>query len=228
MKLNELGIRFSNEKLLTQALTHSSYANQQQGMESNEKLEFLGDAILQLCITRALYERGGSRSEGELTKIRALIVCEPSLYEVAQKWNLGRYILLSHGEEATGGRKRQSLLADAVEAVIAALYLDQGTEAADRLILGHFEDIIRRALNHEIVLDYKTRLQELLQESGEVNIHYDLVKFEGPAHRRKFFSRVAVDEITMGRGEGMSKKESEQEAARDALSKLALHREETL
>ncbi|KAF5073823.1 ribonuclease III [Proteiniclasticum sp. QWL-01] len=228
MKLNELGIRFSNEKLLTQALTHSSYANQQQGMESNEKLEFLGDAILQLCITRALYERGGSRSEGELTKIRALIVCEPSLYEVAQKWNLGRYILLSHGEEATGGRKRQSLLADAVEAVIAALYLDQGTEAADRLILEHFEDIIRRALNHEIVLDYKTRLQELLQESGEVNIHYDLVKFEGPAHRRKFFSRVAVDEITMGRGEGMSKKESEQEAARDALSKLALHREETL
>ncbi|MFB0958510.1 Ribonuclease 3 [bioreactor metagenome] len=228
MKLNELGIRFTNEKLLTQALTHSSYANQQQGMESNEKLEFLGDAILQLCITRALYERGGSRSEGELTKIRALIVCEPSLYEVAQKWNLGRYILLSHGEEATGGRKRQSLLADAVEAVIAALYLDQGTEAADRLILEHFEDIIRRALNHEIVLDYKTRLQELLQESGEVNIHYDLVKFEGPAHRRKFFSRVAVDEITMGRGEGMSKKESEQEAARDALSKLALHREETL
>ena len=228
MKLNELGIRFTNEKLLTQALTHSSYANQQQGMESNEKLEFLGDAILQLCITRALYERGGSRSEGELTKIRALIVCEPSLYEVAQKWNLGRYILLSHGEEATGGRKRQSLLADAVDAVIAALYLDQGTEAADRLILEHFEDIIRRALNHEIVLDYKTRLQELLQESGEVNIHYDLVKFEGPAHRRKFFSRGAVDEITMGRGEGMSKKESEQEAARDALSKLALHREETL
>lgn len=221
MNIKDLEGGFRDAKLLRKALTHSSYANQHPGLESNEKLEFLGDAILQLCITRHLYDHSGPRTEGELTKIRAVIVCEPSLHEVALSWNLGRWILLSHGEEATGGRKRQSLLADAVEAVIAALYLDQGIEAAEALILEAFADIIRRALNHEIVLDYKTRLQELLQESGEVNIHYELVKFEGPAHRRKFFSRVAVDEITMGRGEGMSKKESEQEAARDALSKLA-------
>lgn len=221
MIVKELGVEFQHGELLRKALTHSSYANQHPGMESNEKLEFLGDAILQLCITRHLYDHSGRRAEGELTRIRALIVCEPSLAEVACKWNLGRYILLSHGEEATGGRKRQSLLADAVEAIIAALYLDQGIEAANELILRDFSDIISRGLNDKIILDYKTRLQELLQESGEVNIHYDLVRHEGPAHRRKFFSRVAVDEITMGRGEGMSKKESEQEAAKDALSKLA-------
>lgn len=228
MKLKELGIEFRNQDLLKKALTHSSYAHQQEGMDSNEKLEFLGDAVLQFCITRHLYEFGGARSEGELTKIRAVIVCEPSLFEVAQTWNLGRHILLSHGEEATGGRKRQSLLADAAEAVIAALYLDQGIEAASELVLSAFEPIIRRALNNEIILDYKTRLQELLQESGEVNIHYDMIRSEGPAHRRRFFSLVAVDDITMGRGEGMSKKESEQEAARDALSKLATTEEERL
>lgn len=221
MKLKELNVAFRDEDLLKLALTHSSYANQHQGMASNEKLEFLGDAVLQLCITRYLYALGGSRSEGELTKIRAMIVCEPSLYEVALKWNLGRYVLLSHGEEATGGRKRQSLLADAVEAVIAALYLDQGIEAADALILTFFDDIIKRALNLEIILDYKTHLQELLQESGEITIRYELERFEGPPHRRRFFSKVSVDEITMGRGDGMSKKESEQEAARNALSKLA-------
>ena len=227
MKIKELSVQFRDENLLKLALTHSSYANQHGNTESNEKLEFLGDAVLQLCITRHLFESATGKSEGELTKIRAMIVCEPSLYEVALKWNLGHYILMSHGEESTGGRQRQSLLADAAEAVIAAWYLDQGIEAVDQLILVNFGDIIARALNHEIILDYKTRFQEILQESGEVNIHYDLLKFEGPPHRRKFFSRVAIDEITMGKGEGMSKKESEQEAARDALSKLATLKEET-
>lgn len=227
MIIKELGAQFKDENLLKLAMTHSSYANQHGGSESNEKLEFLGDAVLQLCITRHLYECAEGKSEGELTKIRAMIVCEPSLYEVALRWNLGQHIQMSHGEESTGGRLRQSLLADAVEAVIAAVYLDQGLEAANELIIANFSGIIGRALNHEIILDYKTRLQEILQESGEVNIHYDLLKFEGPPHRRKFFSRVAIDEITMGKGEGMSKKESEQEAARDALSKLATIREET-
>ena len=224
MKLKELNREFQDEGLLKLALTHSSYANQHQGMESNEKLEFLGDAILQLVITRFLYAHGQGRGEGELTKIRAMIVCEPSLYEVALKWNLGHHILISHGEEATGGRVRQSLLADAVEAIIAALYLDQGLEAADELVLTFFDVIIQRALNHEIILDYKTRLQELLQESGEITIRYELERFEGPPHRRKFFTKVSVDEITMGRGSGMSKKEAEQEAAKNALSKLVTQR----
>ncbi len=221
MNIEKLGVLFRDPELLKLALTHSSYANQQKKVESNEKLEFLGDAVLQLCITRHLYENAGEHSEGELTKIRAMIVCEPSLHEVALQWDLGKHILLSHGEESTGGRERPSLLADAVEAVIAALYLDQGMTVTRAFILTNFKSIIDKAWNREIILDYKTRLQEILQESGEVDIHYDLIKHEGPPHRRKFFSRVAIGDITMGKGEGMSKKESEQEAARDALSKLA-------
>ncbi|PKK38642.1 Ribonuclease III [Clostridiaceae bacterium JG1575] len=221
MQIKELGIVFRRPELLDLAMTHSSFANQQEERSSNEKLEFLGDAVLQLCITEHLYETGDGKQEGDLTKIRAMIVCEPSLHEVAKRWNLGRYLLLSHGEEATGGRQRASLLADAVEAVIAALYLDQGMEVARGFILTNFEDLIARAKNNEIIMDYKTRLQELLQEAGAVQIRYDLLKYEGPPHRRKFYTRVAIDEITMGKGEGMSKKESEQEAARDALSKLA-------
>lgn len=221
MNIEKLRAAFNDQRLLKLALTHSSYANQQKESESNEKLEFLGDAVLQLCITRELYENALAHSEGELTKIRAMIVCEPSLHEVALKWDLGRHILMSHGEESTGGRERPSLLADAVEAVIAALYLDQGLEVTREFILTNFRSIIEKAWNREIILDYKTRLQEILQESGEVDIHYDLLKHEGPPHRRKFFSKVAIGDITMGKGEGMSKKESEQEAARDALSKLA-------
>ncbi len=221
MNIEKLRAAFNDQRLLKLALTHSSYANQQKESESNEKLEFLGDAVLQLCITRELYENALAHSEGELTKIRAMIVCEPSLHEVALKWDLGRHILMSHGEESTGGRERPSLLADAVEAVIAALYLDQGLEVTREFILKNFRSIIEKAWNREIILDYKTRLQEILQESGEVDIHYDLLKHEGPPHRRKFFSKVAIGDITMGKGEGMSKKESEQEAARDALSKLA-------
>lgn len=221
MNINKLNVSFKNPELLRLALTHSSYANQQKMSESNEKLEFLGDAVLQLCITRHLYLNAKEHTEGELTKLRAMIVCEPSLYEVALTWDLGKHILLSHGEESTGGRQRASLLADAVEAVIAALYLDQGMAVTEAFILRNFQSIITKAWNHEIILDHKTRLQEILQESGEVDIHYDLLKHEGPPHRRKFFSRVAIGDITLGKGEGMSKKESEQWAARDALSKLA-------
>lgn len=221
MYLPHLKKPFQNKALLKTALTHSSYANIKKGVESNENLEFLGDAVLQLCITRYLYEHRDQRQEGELTRLRALIVCEPSLYAMAKAWDIGPNLLLSKGEELTGGRNRAALLADAVEAIIAAVYLDQGYEAARNFIFENFKETIAMALNDEIILDYKTRLQELLQESGEVHIHYDLLRFEGPPHQRRFFSRVAIDDITMGRGEGLSKKESEQMAAKDALSKLA-------
>lgn len=222
MNKEALGLTWNQPDLLKLALTHSSYANLTPGADSNEKLEFLGDAVLQLCITEYLFSLGTAKDEGELTKIRALIVCEPSLYQVAKVWGLGQSLQLSHGEEATGGRERPSLLADAVEAVIAAVYLDQGFATCKSFVLKHFMPLIEKALNEEIVLDYKTRLQELLQESGEVNIRYELVKFEGPPHRRRFFSKVSIDELTMGKGDGWSKKESEQAAAQDALSKLAL------
>lgn len=210
---------FSNQTLLETALTHSSYANQHKNMDYNEKLEFLGDAVLQLSITEYIYRQFPSKTEGELTKLRALIVCEASLHQVAVDWNLGRYIRMSKGEELTGGRNRAALLADGVEAVIAAVYLDQGMETAKNFVVSNFMEIIDMANKNEIVLDYKTSLQEILQENGEIEIKYELIKYEGPPHRRKFYSKVVIDNITMGKGEGYSKKESEQLAAKDALGK---------
>lgn len=215
-----IGVEFNDKKLIETALTHSSYANQHKNMEYNEKLEFLGDAVLQLCITEMLFTEFIEKSEGELTKLRALIVCESSLHDVAKSLDLGRHIKMSRGEEQTGGRTRPSLLSDAVEAVIAAIYLDKGMEEARGFVARNFRGLIEMAGRNEIVFDYKTRLQEILQENGDVDIRYDMVKFEGPPHRRKFYSKVVIDDITMGRGEGFSKKESEQTAAKDALEKL--------
>ena len=210
---------FRDPALLQTALTHSSYANQHKNMEYNEKLEFLGDAVLQLAITEYIYRHFPQKTEGELTKLRALIVCEASLHQVAMDWNLGSYIRMSKGEELTGGRERAALLADGVEAVIAAVYLDQGMETAKKFVVKSFMEIIDMADRNEIVLDYKTSLQEILQENGEIDIRYELIRYEGPPHRRKFYSKVVIDSITMGKGEGFSKKESEQLAAKDALGK---------
>ncbi|HBT19162.1 MAG TPA: ribonuclease III [Clostridiaceae bacterium] len=214
-----IGRPFQNGMLLETALTHSSYANQHKNMNYNEKLEFLGDAVLQLAITEKIYKEFQEKTEGELTKLRALIVCEASLHLVAKKWMLGKHIRMSKGEEITGGRQRPALLADAVEAVIAAVYLDQGMEAAKAFVIENFQDIIDMANKNEIVLDYKTSLQEILQENGEIEIKYEMIRYEGPPHRRKFYSKVVIDNLTMGKGEGYSKKESEQLAAKDALEK---------
>ncbi|MBZ0311551.1 ribonuclease III [Clostridium butyricum] len=215
-----LGVFFNNPTLLKTALTHSSFANQFKDAEYNERLEFLGDAVLQLCITEYLFNNFKSKSEGELTKTRSLIVCENSLYEIARKLHLGEYIRMSKGEELTGGRERISIQADAVEAVIAAVYLDKGIGFVRDFILLHFEEIIKKAINNEIILDFKTKLQEFLQKDGEVSIHYELIKHEGPPHRRKFFTNVVIENNIMGEGCGYSKKEAEQNAAKQALMKL--------
>lgn len=217
----DLGIYFNDKKLLEVALTHSSYANQYKNIEYNERLEFLGDAVLQLCVTEYLFNKYHDKSEGDLTKIRALIVCESSLFEIAKKLNLAPYIRMSKGEEYTGGRERASLLADCVEAFIAALYLDKGKMFAYDFIIGHFNEIIKKAINKEIVLDFKTKLQELLQKNGEIDICYTLEKYEGPPHRRKFFTKVTINDETLGHGEGYSKKEAEQNAAKSALELLS-------
>lgn len=217
---NIIGISFNDQSLIQTALTHSSYANQHKKMSYNEKLEFLGDAVLQLAVTEEIYKNYPKKTEGELTKLRALIVCEASLYEVALGWNLGRYIKMSKGEEITGGRERAALLADAVEAIIAAVYLDQGMEAANQFVLKNFKTLMDKANKNEIVLDYKTSLQEILQENGEIDIKYEIIKYEGPPHHRKFYSKVVIDQITMGKGEGFSKKEAEQLAAKDAMGKF--------
>lgn len=215
-----LGVYFNNPTLLKTALTHSSFANQFKDAEYNERLEFLGDAVLQLCITEYLFNNYKDKSEGELTKIRSLIVCENSLFEIAKKLKLGQYIRMSKGEELTGGRERTSIQADAVEAIIAAVYLDKGIGFVRDFILLHFQDIINKAINNEIILDFKTKLQEFLQKDGEVLIRYELTKHEGPPHRRKFFTNVMIDNKVMGEGCGYSKKEAEQNAAKEALTKL--------
>lgn len=215
-----LNITFKNKKLLEAALTHSSFANQYKNVEFNERLEFLGDSVLQLCITEYLFNNYKEKTEGELTKKRALIVCENSLYEIAKKLNLGNYIKMSKGEELTGGRHRVSIQADCVEAILAAIYLDKDINYVKDFIITNFKDIIDKAMKDEIVLDYKTKLQEILQKNGEIDITYELVKYEGPPHRRKFFTKVLIDNMVMGEGEGYSKKESEQNCAKEAISKL--------
>jgi len=217
---NRIGLKFKDKSLLIEALTHSSYTNQFKNRNHNERLEFLGDSVLQITISEFLYKNFYEKSEGELTRIRALIVCENSLYEVAQALNLGNYLYMSKGEELTGGRQRTLILADCVEAIIAAIYLDQDINKAKNFILDKFSTVINKAVNNEIVLDYKTRLQETLQQNGEISISYNLVKWEGPPHRRIFFTEVQINQEVIGYGSGYSKKESEQNAAKEALEVL--------
>ena len=221
----KLDVCFTNKRLLNIAITHSSYANQRKNVKYNERLEFLGDSVLQLTITEYLFQTFDDKSEGELTRLRALIVCENSLYELAKQWELGKYIYMSKGEELTGGRERVSILADCVEAVLAAIYLDKGFEEVKKYILKNFKDIISKAINNEIILDYKTKLQELLQKNGEVQIQYNLIKHEGPPHRRELFVNVSVNNKLMGQGVGYSKKEAEQAAAKEAIERLEEVRE---
>ncbi len=214
----KLGLNFDNKELLKTAITHSSYANQKKKVEFNERLEFLGDSVLQLIISEYLYTHFTEKPEGYLTKIRSLIVCENSLYDIANGWELGKYMNMSKGEEITGGRNRVSILADCVEAIIAAIYLDKGIEYSKLFILNNFEGTIKKAISNEIILDYKTKLQEILQQNGEVDIRYELIKFEGPPHRRKFFVDLFINGALKGSGQGYSKKEAEQNAAKEVMA----------
>lgn len=217
-----LGIKFTNKSILKVALTHSSFANQKKKVEYNERLEYLGDAVLELIITEHLFKNCSDKSEGALTKIRSLIVCENSLYEIAQNLYLGKYMLMSKGEELTGGRERSSILADCVEAIIAAIYLDKGLEIARKFIIDNFQDIIERAIDNKIILDYKTKLQEVIQSKGEVSINYNMLKSEGPAHRPTFEVQLVIDGENQSQGIGSSKKEAEQNAAKNMLTKMEM------
>ena len=214
---NELGLNFSDKELLKTATTHSSYANQKKKVEFNERLEFLGDSVLQIVISEYLYTHFTEKPEGYLSKMRSLIVCENALCDIANVWELGMYMNMSKGEEITGGRNRVSILADCVEAIIAAVYLDKGIEYSNSFILDNFKAIIEKAISNEIVLDYKTKLQEIFQQNGEVNICYELVKFEGPPHKRKFFVNLLINDCVKGSGQGYSKKEAEQNAAKQVI-----------
>ena len=214
-----LGYTFRDPSLLDHALTHSSYANENRarGSQSNERLEFLGDSVLGMVTADFLYRTHPALPEGDLTRTRAALVCEESLVEVAHAWNLGAYLKLGRGESAGGGRSRPSIQADAVEAVLAAVYLDGGIGSARKIIQKYILDAeAERGKNR----DYKTALQELVQrESGQV-LQYHLVGSSGPDHAKVFTVEVTLNGKTVGRGEGHSKKEAEQNSARAAIDAL--------
>lgn len=215
-----LSYKFKDINLLKTALTHSSFANENNMKltDNNERLEFLGDTILNLIVSQYLYKKYPNYPEGELTKIRAKVVCESSLAFAARKIDFGRYLLLGKGEDATGGRDRDSILADAIEALVGAIYMDSDFETTNQLLLENFEaDIVYAVAKGALFIDYKTDLQESLQKITRSKIEYKVVKEEGPDHNKIFYIDVLVDNKSVGSGTGRSKKEAEQMAAKDAL-----------
>ena len=215
----KLGYEFRDPALLENALTHSSCANESRGrLQSNERLEFLGDSILGMVVADHLYRNHPDLPEGELTRTRAALVCEDSLVEVAEALRLGEYLHLGKGEEAGGGRKRPSIQADAVEAVLAAVYLDGGIGSARKIVQQYI--LCREVEGLTSPRDYKTALQELVQrESGQV-LKYRLTGEEGPDHDKRFFVEVDLNGSPVGAGSGRSKKEAEQMAAKAAIERL--------
>lgn len=219
----KLGYTFHNIDLLRAALYHSSYANEHRaaGISSNERLEFLGDAVLGFVTAEHLYKKHPDLPEGDLTRIRAALVCEDSLHEVAQSLALGEYLQLGRGEEQGGGRRRPSILADATESVFAAVYLDGGMKAADELIHRVLLDKEREEAVEERRRDFKTELQERVQrQQGDKELRYEMVGSTGPDHAKVFTFRVILNGREAGIGTGRSKKEAEQSAARAALETM--------
>lgn len=217
---SNIGYEFNDLYLLNTSLTHSSYANENRmkSYESNERLEFLGDAVVNLIISQYLYDSFYGLPEGELTKRRATIVCEPSLAFAAKKINLGDYLLLGKGEEGTGGRTRDSILADAFEALVGSIYIDGGLESARMFLLNIFdEEVIDTISEGGLFTDYKTKLQEKLQKNSMVNIEYVVEKEVGPDHDKRFYINAIIGDKVLGKGMGRNKKEAEQMAAKEAL-----------
>ncbi len=217
---DRLNYRFKNIALLETALSHSSYANESRsGGESNERLEFLGDSILGMVVAEHLFLTYPDMPEGRMTKLRAELVCEQSLYAVAKEMDFGRSLRLGKGEEHTGGRNRPSILADCVEAVIAAMYLDGGMDVAKRFIHKHILDNIDAGAAKR-VMDYKTALQELIQKKNDQSLVYHILSESGPDHCKEFTADVCLNGKRIGCGTGRTKKEAEQSAARQALEEL--------
>lgn len=218
----KIGYTFRDPKLLENALTHSSYANEHRdiGLSSNERLEFLGDSILGLVVADHLYRKRLDLAEGELTKIRSALVCENSLVEVAEKLQVGEYLMLGKGELSGGGRQRPSIQADAVEAILAAIYLDGGIGQVRKVI--HRFILENEAEKSATIQDYKTTLQEIIQKDNGRELRYVLMKETGPDHNKVFTIHVYLDDESIGQGEGRSKKEAEQEAAKAGIASLGL------
>ena len=215
---NKLGYKFNNVKLLENALNHSSYANEVRGsVTSNERLEFLGDSVLSVIVASYLFENFKTTPEGELTKLRASLVCEKALCSFSREIGLGEFLHLGKGEEKGGGRERDSILADAFEAVLAAIYLDGGMEEARRFVLRFILSEFQHR-NDEVFKDYKTALQEIIQRNPEESVTYHLIGESGPDHDKIFEVEVLLNSNTIGKGKGKSKKQAEQMAAKEALT----------
>lgn len=220
MKLEELekkiGYTFKNKELLKNALTHTSYAFENH-IQSNEKLEFLGDSILEFISSKYLYTNFPKLTEGEMTKVRADIVCEKSLYQIAKKHNFSDFLYLGKSELMSHKEARPAIMADSVEAVIAAIYFDSNLEEAERFIIENLKEAAEVASKHVGQKDYKTVLQEILQRHGEVKIEYTIIKEQGPDHDKSFTAEVKCGGMVLATGEGKTKKAAEMEAASKAI-----------
>ncbi len=213
----KLGYSFKDKSLLELALTHSSFANENKLKKNNERFEFLGDSVLGFVTAEYLFTEFKNRPEGEMTKLRAAVVCEKSLFKFAEQIDLGKYILLGRGEDGTGGRNRPSVVSDAFEAIIAAIYIDGGMEAVRPYILRFIKDAVKRETSFK---DNKSLLQEEIQKVKGNTLAYEEVGEEGPDHDKTFVFRVKLNGEIIGEGKGKSKKEAEQKAAGNALNKL--------
>ena len=213
---DNIGYKFKNIELLKNALTHTSYAYEH-NVSSNEKLEFLGDSILEFVSSEYMYNKYTNLKEGEMTKVRATVVCEKSLYKVAILHNFSDFLYLGKSEVMSGGNKRPAILADSVEAVIAAIYVDGGLEPAKKFIVENLKDEIEIATKHVGEKDYKTVLQEELQKNGDVKIEYKIIKESGPDHDKIFEAEVCLNGKILANGKGKSKKEAEMQAAKKAI-----------
>ncbi|MBI2118216.1 MAG: ribonuclease III [Elusimicrobia bacterium] len=211
----KIKIKFKNKKFLEQALTHKSYGMTHPGIDFNERLEFLGDSVLNTAVTDFLYKRFPNEDEGKLSKYKSLLVSKPSLFRWAKDFKIGAYLKLSENELLTGGRERETILADALEAVIGAIYLDQGFEKASALVKEKCAEKKRI-----IQTDYKSKLQEIIQKKHKIPPTYSLLKETGPDHEKIFQIDVRIKKKKLGVGQGRSKKEAEQSAAHDALKKI--------
>lgn len=215
----EIGYEFKNKQLLETALTHTSYAYEKK-KQSNEKLEFLGDSILEFVSSEYIFHRYPSLKEGEMTKVRASVVCEKSLHEIAMMHNFSDFLHLGKSERISKKEVRPAIMADSVEAVIAAIFLDGGLENAKEFIIKNLEKPIEIATKHIGQKDYKTVLQEILQKNGNVDIEYEIIDEQGPDHEKLFTAEVKVNEKVLATGEGKSKKLAEMQAAQKALENI--------
>ena len=214
-----IGYSFNNKDLLKTALTHTSYAYERK-VQSNEKLEFLGDSILEFVSSNFLYQNYKDLNEGEMTKVRASVVCEKSLYKIATKHNFSDFLYLGKSELSNNGNKNEAILADSVEAVIAAIFLDGGLEPAKNFIINNLKEDIKIATQNVGQKDYKTVLQEKLQHRGTVKIEYNIINESGPDHNKKFEAEVKCDGKRLATGVGSSKKSAEMKAAKKAIDQL--------